>query len=65
MLSGGIPEGDSVLIAGPAGSGKTLFAQQFIAHGIKSGEPGVMVTFEEHPAEYQRRAKERGLDLRR
>jgi circadian clock protein KaiC len=63
MLGGGIPEGDSVLIAGPAGSGKTLFAQQFIVHGIKSGEPGVMVTFEEHPAEYQRRAKERGLDL--
>jgi circadian clock protein KaiC len=63
MLSAGIPEGDSVLIAGPAGSGKTLFAQQFIVHGIKSGDPGVMVTFEEHPAEYQRRAKERGLDL--
>jgi circadian clock protein KaiC len=63
MLNGGIPEGDSVLVAGPAGSGKTLFAQHFIAHGIRAGEPGVMVTFEEHPDQYQRRAKQMGADL--
>jgi circadian clock protein KaiC len=63
MLHGGIPEGDSVLIAGPAGSGKTLFAQQFVTHGITNGEPGVMVTFEEHPNQYQKRAEQFGLDL--
>jgi circadian clock protein KaiC len=63
MLNGGIPEGDSVLIAGPAGSGKTIFAQQFVTHGIETGEHGVMVTFEEHPTQYQRRAKRLGLDL--
>jgi circadian clock protein KaiC len=63
MLNGGIPEGDSVLIAGPAGSGKTIFAQQFVTYGIQNGEPGVMVTFEEHPSQYERRAKQFGLDL--
>ena len=63
MLNGGIPEGDSALIAGPAGSGKTLFAQQFVTHGIRIGEPGVMVTFEEHPNQYQKRAQQFGLDL--
>jgi KaiC len=65
MLNGGIPEGDSVLVVGPAGSGKTLFAQQFVTHGIQNGEPGVMVTFEEHPLQYQNRAERFGLDLKK
>jgi circadian clock protein KaiC len=65
MLNGGIPEGDSVLVAGPAGSGKTVFAQQFVTYGIQNGEPGVMVTFEEHPLLYQYRAEQFGLDLKK
>jgi KaiC protein len=65
MLNGGIPEGDSVLVAGTAGSGKTLFAQQFVTHGIQNGEPGVMVTFEAHPLQYQNRGEGFGLDLKK
>jgi len=30
-LTGGVPEGDSLLLAGPSGSGKTIIASQFIA----------------------------------
>src|ERR1700687_779645 len=36
MLGGGIPEGDSVLITGASGTGKSVLATQFIAEGIRS-----------------------------
>jgi circadian clock protein KaiC len=50
ISEGGIPEGRTTLVAGTAGSGKTIFACQFLAGGIWNGEPGVFVTFED-PAE--------------
>ena len=46
---GGLPEGRTTLIAGTAGSGKTIFASQFLAEGIRQGQNGVFVTFEEPP----------------
>jgi len=63
LFGGGIPEGDSVLVAGPAGSGKTLLSTSFINEGIRQGEPGVIVVFEEHPNAYLDRAKRLGFDL--
>lgn len=42
--------GRSTLVAGPAGSGKTLLGLQFVAEGAhRLDEPGVIVTFEESP----------------
>ncbi|MGH7871722.1 MAG: RAD55 family ATPase, partial [Candidatus Binatia bacterium] len=52
LLSGGIPEGDSVLLAGPSGSGKSVMASQFIDEGLRHGEPGIIAIFEELPAAY-------------
>jgi circadian clock protein KaiC len=52
MLQGGVPRGYSVMIAGPSGSGKTVLAGQFIAEGVKRGEPGVIAIFEKRPAGY-------------
>src|SRR5687768_3780913 len=49
MLGGGIFQGDSLLVAGPSGSGKSAIATQFIDAGILNGEPGVMAIFEERP----------------
>ena len=46
---GGLPEGRTTLISGTAGSGKTIFASQFLASGIEQGQNGVFVTFEESP----------------
>lgn len=63
MLGGGIPEGDSLLIAGSSGTGKSLLATQFIAAGIRLGEPGIVAVFEERPEEYAVRANTFGLDL--
>ena len=63
MMGGGIPEGDSVLIAGSSGTGKSLLATQFIAAGLRAGEPGIVAVFEERPDEYAGRASSFGLDL--
>ena len=64
MLGGGILEGDSVLIAGPSGTGKSALATQFIGEGIRRGEPGVMAIFEERPEGYIHRADAFGLNLK-
>lgn len=63
MMGGGIPEGDSLLIAGSSGTGKSVLATQFIAAGLRAGEPGIIAVFEERPEEYTGRASIFGLDL--
>jgi circadian clock protein KaiC len=63
MLGGGILEGDSVLVAGPSGTGKSALATQFIAEGLRHGEPGIMAIFEERPEGYTQRAGNFGLKL--
>jgi circadian clock protein KaiC len=63
MLGGGIPQGDSLLIAGSSGTGKSVLATQFIAEGIRQGEPGVVAVFEERPQAYAERAGTIGQDL--
>jgi circadian clock protein KaiC len=64
MMGGGILEGDSVLVAGPSGTGKSALATQFIAEGLRQGEPGIMAIFEERPEGYLDRADAFGLKLR-
>ncbi len=48
LVDGGFRRGSINLIAGHAGSGKTIFATQFLLNGIiKHNEPGIYITFEE------------------
>ena len=63
MMAGGIPEGDVVMITGPAGSGKTTFATQFVAEGLTHGESCVVAVFEEYPEAYLARAKTHPVDF--
>ena len=63
MFDGGIPEGDSILVAGPSGTGKSVLATQFLTEGLRQGEPGIAAVFEEHPQGYADRAGSFGLDL--
>ena len=63
MMGGGIPAGDAMMLAGPAGTGKTTFATQFATAGLARGEAGVIVVFEEYPEEYLARVGKRGTDL--
>jgi circadian clock protein KaiC len=64
MLGGGILEGDSLLVAGPSGTGKSALATQFIAEGLRRGEAGIMAIFEERPEGYTQRAGAFGLKLK-
>ena len=63
IMGGGIPEGDSLLVAGPSGAGKTVLGIQFIAEGLGQGEPGIVAMFEELPNEFMQRAASFGFDL--
>jgi circadian clock protein KaiC len=47
IAKGGLPLNRTTLVSGTAGSGKTVFAMQFLAAGIANDEHGVFVTFEE------------------
>ncbi|AMM51930.1 circadian clock protein KaiC [Rufibacter sp. DG15C] len=50
ISEGGLPLGRTTLVTGSTGSAKTLFGAQFLAMGIMEfDQPGVFVTFEEHP----------------
>ena len=41
---------------GTSGTGKSALATQFIAEGLRQGEPGIMAIFEERPEGYTQRA---------
>ena len=51
MLGGGLPQGYSLLVAGPSGSGKSILAAAFLAEGARLGETGVIAAFEQHPTQ--------------
>jgi circadian clock protein KaiC len=63
LMGGGVLEGDSILIAGPSGTGKSVLATEFIVAGLRHHEPGIIVIFEERPAEYAGRAAGLGMNL--
>lgn len=51
MLGGGLPTGYSLLVVGPSGSGKTILATEFLAEGVRRGEPGIIAAFEKSPSQ--------------
>jgi circadian clock protein KaiC len=51
MLGGGLPSGYSLLVAGPSGSGKTILTTAFLVEGVRQGESGVIVAFEQTPSQ--------------
>jgi len=63
MIGGGIVAGDAVMLTGPAGSGKSTVATQFMVAGLAKGETGVIAVFEEYPEEYLARANARDPNL--
>lgn len=63
LIEGGVPRGAAVLIAGEAGSGKSVLCMQFVLAGIRDGEPGVYATAD-HPNRVIEAASALGWDLR-
>ncbi|OFW44058.1 MAG: KaiC 1 [Acidobacteria bacterium RIFCSPLOWO2_12_FULL_60_22] len=63
---GGLPRGRPTLISGGAGSGKTLFALEFLVRGATQyNEPGVFMSFEETIPDLAKNVASLGFDLDR
>lgn len=66
ITKGGLPRGRPTLVAGGAGSGKTLLALEFLVKGATLyDEPGVFMAFEETAPELATNADSLGFDLTR
>jgi circadian clock protein KaiC len=64
ITGGGLPRGRPTLVCGSAGSGKTLFAMEFLVRGATEfNEPGVFMPFEETEADLAANVRSLGFDL--
>jgi circadian clock protein KaiC len=63
LIEGGLPKGRSILITGEPGTGKTIFALQFLFEGLNRGERGIYVTADESPMDVLEQAASLGWDL--
>jgi circadian clock protein KaiC len=63
LLGGGIERGSSVLILGPAGTGKSLLALTFVTGAVQRGEKAAMFVFDEELGLLFERAKGLGIYL--
>ena len=64
FVEGGFPRGSMILVAGSAGSGKTIFASQYLYHGMsRLNESGVYLSLAESRNTYVRNMKRMGMDF--
>jgi circadian clock protein KaiC len=63
LLGGGIEQGSSTLLLGPAGSGKSVLTLQFVKAALERGDKAAMFIFDEELGLLFDRAKPLGYDL--
>jgi circadian clock protein KaiC len=63
LLGGGLDRSSSVLVLGPAGTGKSLLALTFVKTAIERGESAAMFVFDEEVGLLIQRALGLGIDL--
>ncbi|HJU25123.1 MAG TPA: ATPase domain-containing protein [Rhodanobacteraceae bacterium] len=63
LLGGGVERGSSILILGPAGTGKSTFGLQFIAAAAARGEKSALLVFDEELQLLFDRSRALGFDL--
>ena len=63
LLGGGVDRGSSVLVLGPAGTGKSLLTLTFVAAAVERGERAAMFVFDEELGLLFDRALGLGIDL--
>jgi circadian clock protein KaiC len=63
LLGGGLEQGTSTLIVGPAGTGKSTLASQFAAAAAARGQRAAMFVFDESTTTLLTRAAELNIDL--
>ncbi len=62
-MGGGIGSGDTTVVVGPSGVGKTIFGLRFVAEGLDAGERCLYVTLQDTADELVARAGTFGWDL--
>ncbi|MCR0981127.1 ATPase domain-containing protein [Roseomonas populi] len=63
LLGGGLEQGSSALILGPAGTGKSTFTLQFVAAAVARGEKASMFVFDEELGLLFKRTRAMGFDM--
>jgi circadian clock protein KaiC len=64
VTEGGVPAGRPTLVCGLAGSGKSLFAAEFLIRGaLEYGEHGVLMTFEETADDIRKNVASLGFNI--
>jgi circadian clock protein KaiC len=63
LLLNGLPQASATMIQGGTGTGKTLIGLHFLLEGTRRGEPGILFTLEETPAQIRAVAKGFGWNL--
>jgi circadian clock protein KaiC len=63
LLLGGLPRASATMIEGGTGTGKTLVGLHFLIEGARRGEPGILFTLEETPAQIRAIASNFGWEL--
>jgi len=64
LLGGGLPSGTSLLITGPAGTGKSVLATQYACAAATRGEKVLFFLFDERLSTFTLRAEGLGMDVR-
>ena len=63
LLGNGIPGGTSLLITGPAGTGKSVIATQYASAAVNRGDRVQFFLFDERLTTFKARAEALGMDL--
>lgn len=63
LLGGGLEQGSSTLVMGPAGTGKSTFVLQFMTAAIRRGEKAALFVFDEELGLLFDRTRSLGFDL--
>lgn len=63
LIEGGFAKNSTNLVVGSSGSGKTIFAVEFLIEGMKNRENCLYITFEEGKGEFYANMLEFGWDL--
>jgi len=62
MIERGWLRGTITLVLGPSGAGKTVLGLHFLREGVRLGEPGLLVGFQENPVQLARVIRNFGWD---
>ena len=63
LLLGGLPRTSSTIVEGGTGTGETLVGLHFLLEGAQRGEPGILFTLEETPAQIRAVVKSYGVNV--